>query len=246
MTMATKKDEKKEKNGMHGLGFLLIVLIITTFLSTMGLLIKLDVGGFGSGVLRPVFKDIPVIKEILPPPSDEEVARESDYPFDTLEKAVAEIDVLNAAVKSKDAEIVALNDRVTELENEVTRLKTFEDEQVRFEAKKNQFYNEIVYGDSAPDADTYKEWYNELDAEYAEKIYREMLERDAVDKEILELARSYESMDASKAAKILEQMKTDMDTVALILNSMSSEAQGKILAAMDAAFAAKVTKKLLP
>ena len=66
--------EKSEKTSGKGVGILIVILIITTFISTMALLIKCDVGGFGSEVLRPVFKDVPVIKHILPPPSDEEVA----------------------------------------------------------------------------------------------------------------------------------------------------------------------------
>lgn len=104
----------------------------------------------------------------------------------------------------------------------------------------------MVYGESAPDTDTYKEWYNSLDAEYAEKVYREIIEADQVDQEILDLASAYESMDAKDAAEILESMKNDLDTVALIMNNMSSSARGKILAEMDPEFAAIVTKKLLP
>lgn len=244
--MADKKKDKEKKEGMKGLGLLIILLMITTFVSTMALLIKLDVGGFGSGVLRPVFKDIPVIKEILPPPSDEEVAKESDYPYDTLEKAINEIDALNAAIKSKDADITGLNDKVEELEKEVARLSKFEEEQTRFEEQKNKFYDEIVYGENAPDADTYIEWYNELDAEHAEKIYKDIIESQQADEKIVALAKSYEAMDAAAAAKVLEQMKNDMDTVALILKNMSSDAQGKVLAAMDPSFAASVTKKLVP
>ena len=244
--MADKKKDKEKKEGMKGLGLLIILLMITTFVSTMALLIKLDVGGFGSGVLRPVFKDIPVIKEILPPPSDEEVAKESDYPYDTLEKAINEIDALNAAIKSKDADITGLNDKVEELEKEVARLSKFEEEQTRFEEQKNKFYDEIVYGENAPDADTYIEWYNELDAEHAEKIYKDIIESQQADAKIVALAKSYEAMDAAAAAKVLEQMRNDMDTVALILKNMSSDAQGKVLAAMDPSFAASVTKKLVP
>ena len=53
-------------------------------------------------------------------------------------------------------------------------------------------------------------------------------------------------MDAKDAADILENMKNDLDTVALIMNNMSSSSRGKILAEMDPEFAAIVTKKLLP
>ena len=41
-------------------------IIVVIWLAILALLIKLDVGGFGSTVLRPVLKDIPVINKILP------------------------------------------------------------------------------------------------------------------------------------------------------------------------------------
>ncbi|MBD5096289.1 MAG: hypothetical protein HDT40_04640 [Lachnospiraceae bacterium] len=243
-----KRDRNRdgESGGSKVAGVIILILALTTFFSVMALLIKCDVGGFGSKVLRPVFKDVPVIKEILPPPSDEEVAIESDYPYDTLEKALNQISVLDAAIGSKDAEIVSLNDRVKELEAECARLATFENNQTEFEQEKKEFYDEVVYGESAPDTDTYIEWYNSLDAEYAEKVYREIIEAKQVDQEILDLASAYESMDAKDAAKILESMKNDLDTVALIMNNMSASSRGKILAEMDPEFAAIVTKKLLP
>ncbi len=243
--MAKNKKEKKE-GGSKVAGVLIAILLIITWLSVMALLIKCDVGGFGSDVLRPVFKDVPVINVILPDASDEEVAKESDIGIDNLGDALSEIERLNAAVGSKDAEITSLSDQVAELEAEVARLSAIESDLKEFETEKKEFYDEIVYGESAPDADTYIEWYNQLDSEYAEKIYREMLAKNEASQEILELAKAYESMDAKNAADILSSMKNDMDTVALIMNNMSTKAQGDILAAMDADFAANVTKKLLP
>ncbi|MGN0151390.1 MAG: MotE family protein [Wujia sp.] len=240
------KEKNTKEKGSKGIGILIAVLIIITWLSVMALLIKCDVGGFGSEVLRPVFKNIPVINAILPDASDEEVARESDYPYDNLADALAQIAVLDNSVASKEAEIAALNDKVAEQEAEITRLSGIVEDQKEFEEKKNKFYDEIVYGDSAPDADTYVEWYNQLDAEHAEEVYREIISAQQADQDIVDLAAAYSSMDAKKAASILESMKTDMDTVALIMNNMDSESQGKILAEMDPDFAASVTKKLLP
>lgn len=238
--------EVKEKEGGRGIGVLITVLIVITWLSVMALLIKCDVGGFGSEVLRPVFKNVPIIKYILPDASNEEIVKESDYPYDDLEEALQQIAILDAAVGSKDAQIITLNDKVAELEAEILRLKQFENEQAEFEMKKNEFYDEIVYGESAPDTDIYIEWYNELDAEHAEEVYREIIESKQADQEILELAKTYESMEPENAAKILESMSNDLDTVALIMNNMSTETRGKVLAEMTPEFAAIVTKKLLP
>ena len=45
---------------------------------------------------------------------------------------------------------------------------------------------------------------------------------------------------------ILQSMKNDLDTVALIMNNMSAEKRADVLAAMEPEFAASITKKLLP
>lgn len=239
------KDENKEK-GSKGPLALIVILIVITWLSVMALLIKCDVGGFGSEVLRPVFKDVPVIKAILPDASNEEVARESDYPYDNLADALAQIEIMDGTIAAKDAEILALNDKVAELSSEVDRLKVFEDEQNTLEEQKNKFYSEIVYGEMAPDTDTYIEWYNSIDSEHAEAIYREIIEAKEADQEIKDLAATFEGMKADKAADVLESMGNDLDTVALIMNNMSSSARAKVLEAMEPEFAASVTKKLLP
>ena len=238
--------KEKENGGNKGIGIIMVLLIIITWLSVMALLIKCDVGGFGTEVLRPVFKDVPVINAILPDATDEEIIKESGYPYTNLKDALDRIAVLEASVGSKEAEIVTLTDQVTELQAEVSRLTVYEQEQENFEAKKTEFFNEIVYGENAPDTDIYVEWYNELDPEYAEQVYREIVAANTNDQQIIDLAKAYESMDPKDAAEILETMNTDLDTVALIMNNMSTEAQGKILAEMDPEYAASVTKKLLP
>lgn len=241
------KDKKDGKDGASkAVGILIAILIIITWLSVMALLIKCDVGGFGSRVLRPVFKDVPGINVILPDASEAEIAKENDYPYDNFAEALDQIAVLDASIASKDAQIASLTDATQELQAELARLRAIEATQEAFQIEKNKFYDEIVYGESAPDADTYVEWYNQLDAEYAEKIYRDIIASKQVDERTKSLASAYSSMDAKKAAAILGNMKNDLDTVALILNNMGTESQGKILAEMDADFAALVTKKLLP
>ena len=141
---------KEKESGTKGIGIIMIILIIITWLSVMALLIKCDVGGFGSEVLRPVFKDVPVINWILPEASDAEVIKESGYPYTNLKDALDRIAVLEASVGSKEAEIVSLTDKVTELQAEVSRLSVYEAEQEEFEVKKIEFFEEIVYGENAP------------------------------------------------------------------------------------------------
>ena len=62
--------------------FLVTALIVVVWVAILCLLIKLDVGGFGSSVLTPVLKDVPIINKILPAaeePVAEETVEEEDY-----------------------------------------------------------------------------------------------------------------------------------------------------------------------
>ena len=54
-------------------------------------IVKLDLFHFGSKVMRPILKDVPVLNLILPEATDEETARETEYPYSTLEAAITRI-----------------------------------------------------------------------------------------------------------------------------------------------------------
>ena len=182
----------------------------------------------------------------MPPPSDAEIAKENDYPYNTFPDALDQVEKLDNENKELEAKAKLSDDKIKELEAEVARLSYLDDEKKTLEEEKNKFYSEIVYGESAPDTDTYIEWYNKLDPEYAENVYRDIVSAKEADNKIKELANAYEGMDRKKAASILENMSNDLDAVALILNNMGSKARGEILAEMDADYAANVTKKLMP
>ena len=81
-----EKEKEKNKNaeeneetegGNKAVLVLVTLLIIVIWLGIIALLIKADVGGFGSSVLQPILKDVPVINKILPA-SDEIVSTESE------------------------------------------------------------------------------------------------------------------------------------------------------------------------
>lgn len=238
--------EKEEKTGGGLLSAVIIFLIIVVWLAAMVILIKMDVGHFGSRVLRPVLKDVPVLNLILPAASDEEAAAETDLPYKNLSEALDRIQELESQVATDQTTIQTQQEELQEKDNEIARLKVFEEDQQSFNELKNNFYNEVVYGNSAPDADTYIEWYESIDSEAAEEIYRQVIAQEQTDKNIQELATSYADMDPAAAAKILQTMSGDLDTVAKIMDSMSPSDKAEILAEMDPNFAANITKKLMP
>lgn len=66
-----KKDKNKENKvstdestGSKIVTVLIVLVIVVIWLAIFGVLIKLDVGNFGSEVLYPVLKDVPVVNMI--------------------------------------------------------------------------------------------------------------------------------------------------------------------------------------
>ena len=159
---------------------------------------------------------------------------------------MAQIDALNATVAADQEKIQSMTEQIQEKDNEIVRLKGFEDDQERFVHLKNEFYNEVVYGNSAPDADTYIKWYESIDPDAAEEIYRQVVAQQQASSEIKDLATTYAEMEPASAAKILETMKGDLDTVTKIMQEMASSDRAEIMAEMDPDFAANITKKLMP
>lgn len=249
-----EKKERIEKDG-EGIGSkilsaIFVFLIILVWLIIIIALVKFDVGEFGSSVLRPILKDIPVVNLILPEPSEEELEKEAEEAGEenqiaTLSQAkdmIAQLEEENQKLSKNNK---SYKEQISDLEKQIERLQVFEEAQNEFQLLKEEFYNEIVYGENAPDADTYIKWYESIDAAHAEAIYRQLLLNESADSELKDLAKTYENMKPAEAAEVLEAMG-NLDTVAEILKAMKAESRAKIMNEMDSGFAANITKKLMP
>ena len=227
--------------------FLVTAIIILVWLGIIGLLIKLDVGGFGSQVLAPVLSDVPFLNKILPESEETESTTGEDYGgYSNLKDAVNDVEALKVQLESAQATVNADAEKITELQNEVTRLKTFEDKQLEFQRIKNEFYEEVVYAEKGPGADEYIKYYESMDPETAENLYKEVVKKEAVSDEIKEYAQAYSEMKPKQAATIFEGMTDNLDLVAKILGVMEPDDRGAILGVMDSTVAAKITKIMDP
>lgn len=219
---------------------LIVVVIILIWLGVFGVLIKLDVGNFGSEVLSPILKDVPVLNWILPEQEGAKVAEE----YDNLTEANARIKELEnqlAAISSSD---VANSDEVEELRAEVNRLKKFEENQKAFSERVKEFDRNVVYNDKAPDTEEYKIFYEGIEPDNAEEIYKEVCLRYEYSQEIKDQADTYAKMEPANAAAILEEMSNDLTLVASILDSMQSSKSALIIENMTPTTAAQVTTKM--
>ena len=230
--------------------FLTTVAIVGIWLLILCVLIKLDVGGFGSSVLTPLLKDVPVVNKILPsetPLGQEGEEAEDEYAgYSSLKEAVEQIKLLELQLEQEDLKSSALEEENNKLKEEIARLKTFEASQVEFERIKTEFYEEVIYAEKGPGADEYQKFYESIDPATAEFLYKQVVSEAEESKEIQDYAQAYSEMKPKQAAAIFEKMSNNLNLAARILKEMSAEDRGKILGVMDAEIAAKLTKIMEP
>lgn len=252
--MARKKknqiegEENAEGKSQKVSSFMIGIIIILVWLGIIIALVKFDVGGFGSSVLYPIFKDVPVINWILPEVEEVEDIPE-DYPYKSLADAIKYIKELEVEIQGNKEKIAAYEEEIADLRAEVERLKIFEAEQEAFQLVKEKFYDEVVFGEESLDYEYYKQYYEEIEPEYAEKLYKQVLAEYFKDERYEELADAYEAMKPKKAAAALYEMTGDLDRAVIILECMETEPRAKILDALsdiDAVFCAKITVMLTP
>lgn len=231
------------KAGSKILSVIITLLIVVILLGIMAACIKLDVGGIGNNVLRPVIKDVPVLNKILPKASNEQLSKENNYSYDNISDAVEKIKQLEKENDKLKADYDDINSKVSDYQAEIKRLKVFEDQQADYEEKVKKFNEDIVYNDNAPDISEYKAYYDEIEPDNAQEIYRQVVEQLQADETTKSLATAYAKMDSGAAAKALET-NDDISLVCKILKNMSEKSMAAIMNQMTPEFAAKVTKKI--
>lgn len=228
------------------------LVIIVVWVGIICALVKLDIGGFGSQVLAPVLKNVPVVNKILPDETTGNVAVDTEETavdlagYSSLEEAVEDIHDLEEELIDYQEELNAKNERILALEEEIKRLETFEDMQVEFERIKTEFYNEVVYAENGPGEEAYQKYYEAMDPATAEVLYKQVVSQIEENADIEKYAQAYAEMKPKQAAGIFEAMTNDLDLAARILGEMEPDARGAILGVMNPEVAAKITKIMEP
>jgi len=240
-------EEDREGNGF--VTFLATAFIVVLWLAVVLVVIKLDVGGFGSSVMTPILKDVPVLNKILPGSTASLNKDPSNFGgYTSLEEAVNQIYALEVQLQEAQKQNAAKDEQITSLTAEVARLKKFEDLQVEFQRIRTEFYEDVIYAENGPGAEEYKKYYESIDPTTAEYLYKQVVAQLEVEQEIKDYAEAYSQMKPKQAAAIFEAMD-DAEGLALaarILGAMNSDERGAILGVMDAEIAAKITKIMDP
>ena len=239
--------EPELKSGNKTATIIVTVLIVLIWLGIFAAMIKFDVMGFGSEVMAPIIKDVPVLNKLLPDSVNEE--SDDNIPYKSIAECATYIKELENEIATYQQAATEKDTKIADLQAEVNRLKKFEESQKEFEELKAQFYEEVVFGENAIDVEEYIKYYESIDKENADLLYQRAIEKYAYDEVVKARAKYYSSMEPESAAAIFCEMTGDMDIVVSLLNSMSAAESGAILGAIsdiDATYAAKLTKKLMP
>ena len=257
---AAKKEEKKKAKAAGDLDmeeettiggkiavFFVTLIIILIWLAIFALLIKWDVGGFGSTVLGPILKNVPYVNRILPDNVTEEIStEESTYAFSSMEEAIERIRQLEIELAEAQNASNADADYIAQLEAQSAQLAMYRQAEAAFNAQRQRFYEEVVFSDSAPDIEEYRAYYESIDPANAEVIYRQVVEQTTANEAMEDYVRAYSSMKPKDAAAIFDTMTDEYRLVADILEQMDAQSRGDILSKMDPTNAARLTEIMEP
>ena len=122
-----QRELDEQIDGTNASVVVVTLFIIAIWLGILCLLVKMDVGGFGSNVLTPILKDVPVINKILPSESGTETTKDKAYGgYNSIKDAVEEINSLQKQMETLQNNNTSYSEQIEALKAEVQRLQTFE------------------------------------------------------------------------------------------------------------------------
>ena len=250
------EEDEDEKGGGRLILVLTTILIIAIWMGIIGILIKTDVGGFGSTVLYPLLKDVPYVNKILPQPEETVEQTEgtgvsiytegTEHQYGSLSEAISQIKELEKELDEASSTNKNDKKKIKDLKAQIKDLSKYKEDEAAFEKEKEKYYEEVVFSDQAPDIQQYKTYYESIDPENAEVLYKQVVEQITYDSQVEDYAKTYSNMKPQEAASIFDTMTDNLGLVSDILMCMGAQARADILGKMDATTAAKLTEIMEP
>ena len=189
-------DQEEELDGEPG-GlpvFLVTALIVAVWIAILCVLVKLDVGGVGTNVLKPLLKDVPVVNKILPNEQKREEEEDEYSAYGSVEDAVAQIRQLEQELQMAQEQNLAYA-------NEEEYQKYYESMDP---ATAEYLYQQTLQEtSSSKEIEDYVAAYSSMKAKDAAAIF------DTMTSDLDLVAKILGAMSADDRAKILEQMNEE-------------------------------------
>lgn len=248
--IARQEEALGDEGGNGFVAFFATLFIIILWLAVICVIVKLDIGGFGSSVLKPILKDVPVLNLILPGTN---VTQTDDTPqqeyggYSSIQDAVDYIKQLELEIQRIQTASSLKDSDLETLRAEVERLRAFEAAQVEFQRIQEEFYKEVVYSEKGPGAEEYRKFYEGMNPTLAESLYRQVVVQLEESREFKDYVDTFAQMTPKTAAQALEELTgTDAKLVARILKAMTTESRAAIMNQMSAANVARLAKIMDP
>ena len=236
-----KADEKKG----GGIAKILTVVFISSFLGlvvAIALILYFNLFNIRDRYVTGWVRNIPIVGTMLIPDEEEvTLAVDRGAPRNEL---IAEIERLEVALRQSNERFDLLNESVADLNSEVERLRIFEEERLVLNMEREEFDRLIAHGDPV----NFAQFFENMDPENAEALYRELVVAQQMDREVRRFINTFSAMEDDDAAAIAEEMlaRGDMRLVVRILSNLRAEQAGAILAAMEPENAAAVAIQMEP
>lgn len=234
---ADKQANRLKKSSKRGFSRFIPLIIILFVIGVLVAVVGFDVLGLRTKYLNGLLRNIPIVKDLVPEDNNNQQNNVSN------EELLAQIDMLNKTIEDNKTEIESLNKKNDAYVQQIAKLQEFEKKQEDFKAQKAEFDNMIALND--PNA--YAKFYEAIDPQNAEALYKEVVGTNQNTKELNNYVATFSDMDEARAAGIFEQMiATDMDLVVLILKNITPETRGAIIGRMAPENGASVAKMMAP
>ena len=250
----SKRNTKKKNKGPGFFAFLFpILLVVSIIFGVWTYFLKTNKFGLGE-TFRPVLKDIPLVRMVLPPNPDPESAEymsndELAKKYELYRKQIKELKKQTEDQKKLIAELQKYKDNEQKIKNEVGQQKADNDkEKKKIEAERKQLQKDkLNFAEDLKNEDKNKfaEYFERMDKDIAKQIYEKVLKEKQVDEEVKNFVKTFEGMEPASAAKVLEHMGLgNMDLVANIMKMLKRQSASEIIANMDPVFAANLADRI--
>ena len=132
-------EDEDEKGGGRLILVLTTILIIAIWMGIIGILIKTDVGGFGSTVLYPLLKDVPYVNKILPQPEETvEQTEGTEHQYGSLSEAISQIKELEKELDEASSTNKNDKKKIKDLKAQIKDLSKYKEDEAAFEKEKEK------------------------------------------------------------------------------------------------------------
>lgn len=245
-------DKAKKPGGILRSVFMVLLALLIIMAVSTGVFyftVKNNVNGLADR-LRPRIKNIPVLNLALPGEPEEDdpekltheqlVIKYNEYRQKNKELKKS-LDEANSTIDELNKKLASIMDEEAILEENRQTLDKITSEKKNIDDEKKQLSEMIARGDT----EGFREYFEKVDKETAEEIYKEIVEKEALEEEKKALGKSFASMEPERAAQVLAELyKKDKEVLLDIFEGLKTSAGASILSEMDPQTAAEITKML--